>query len=310
MPNGVRELTQPGIIADILRELKRLRRAVTASQLATREYDKFTLASSSDSTHTLTYIPSPSLIPIACLNGLAGDYGTDYTVDFTTGIVTWSATKAAGDVLGVFYQTTGDLAAFSAPVDYGSLVDTFNRADSGSSLGTSSGGWTWNTWSFALTAGFQTSVWGISSNQAYLTSVVAPGGTVYAAVAYPSLLSSADGTLDLDLPTVVTGKALAAFRFDTTQATPSNRTGWLIYPTQALWLGAGAGGSVVGSTFTTGFSSGDHLTLVMSGSSLTIKRNGSTVWSASDTRNQTIKTVGMASTDITARYDNFSWDPA
>lgn len=81
----------------------------------TLDPDVFTLTGSGDDTHTLTYLPSG--LNLVTLNTVPLAFGTDFTVDWTTGTLTLLGTLAASDVLEVWYVTTGELVAGSLPAE-------------------------------------------------------------------------------------------------------------------------------------------------------------------------------------------------
>lgn len=132
MPGRIEPLTETGIIAEMRAELARLRRGFTAAQSPIWEYQDWVLTGTPPtSTYTLTYLPYG--INHVSLNGLSAREGTDYTMDYSTGILTFSATKTAGDVLSISYVTTGDLTAAAGPVDGGQ--PTFIAVNTATSAG-------------------------------------------------------------------------------------------------------------------------------------------------------------------------------
>lgn len=307
MPGRITELSETQIVADLLHASRRQGRALTEIQVPQPAKDSFTVASTPATTYQLTAIPyqgtGGSSLNLS-LNGLELVEGVDYTCDYTTAVVTVSATlkgtPTPADVLTADYWTTGDLIAFSGPPDIGGFSDNFNRANSTTTLGSP-----WVPWG-ASDSPYNTSVWGISSNRAYLTSVLVNMSTIIDAVAYVET-GTADGTLELDLPTVVSGAALAAFRIvpGTSLAT---RSYFVLYPNDVYWLPAGSGGIPLG--WGLGLTSGDHIAITLSGSSITVYKNGVSQGTKTSTNNVSATKHGIASTDITARYDNFSWTPA
>lgn len=161
MPDIILPDTQEDIIAGILRDQRRRKNAAAASRAYLWEFDKFTISGSSDLTHTLSWLPYG--VNNVSLNGvvLVQD-GTDVTVDYTTGVVTLAAAPTAGDVLTVSYVTTGEMKVLSSTPDTGLLIsDTFNRANSSTTVNPASDGGTW------IQDG---AAWGISSNRAYQTT--------------------------------------------------------------------------------------------------------------------------------------------
>lgn len=138
MPDIILPDTQEDIIAGILRDQRRRKNASAASRAYLWEFDKFTISGSSDTAHTLTYLPYG--VNNVALNGvvLLQD-GTDVSVNYTTGVVTLAAAPTAGDVLTVSYVTTGELKVLSGPVDYGSVGTPadFQIISNGATLGAS-----------------------------------------------------------------------------------------------------------------------------------------------------------------------------
>lgn len=161
MPGRITKLTETQIIKDILADLRR-QRASDASQAPIWAHDTFT----APATYQLTSIPYG--INALADNGAVLSEGTDYTVDYATGLVTFTVARTAGHVIFVSYVTTGDLAALSGAVDLGDFTDNFNRSDRvlGGDNGWVAQGGTWN----------------IVSNQAVLTSLT--GGAVDAVNMY------------------------------------------------------------------------------------------------------------------------------
>lgn len=163
MPGRIDPLTETGIIAEMRAELARLRRGFTAAQSPMWEYQDWVLTGTPPtSTYTLNYLPYG--INHVSLNGLTAREGVDYTIDYAAGVLTFTATKTAGDILSISYVTTGDLTAASGVVDVGAAVDNFNRASSATTLNPASDGGTW-----AVDFG---GVFGITSNTAYNVSAV------------------------------------------------------------------------------------------------------------------------------------------
>lgn len=132
MPGRIEGLTETGIIADMRAELARLRRGFTSAQVPVWEYQDWVLTGTPPApTYTLTYLPYG--INHVSLNGLTAREGTDYTMDYSTGILTFAATKTAGDVLSISYVTTGDLTAASGATDTGKAFNVASTATATSS---------------------------------------------------------------------------------------------------------------------------------------------------------------------------------
>jgi hypothetical protein len=252
----------------------------------------------------LTYIPQVDSVDLKW-NGAGTVEGVDYTVDYATGVVTFlsplqtllRATPAPADTIEAQYTTTGDLITLTTIPDTGSIVDTFNRPDSSTTLGTTSDGHA--TW---VTTSTNNVPWGITSNaaqmfgglgedaQAYVESG-SPGGTVQATLA----------TLDS-----VTGARRAGpmFRWS------DHLNYWYISCTdvagasQLIKRVAGTK-TIVGSAFTT--TVGDIVTVSLSGGSVSVAVNGTTVTAVSDSFNQTATKHGMYSETGVTHFDNWSF---
>jgi hypothetical protein len=114
-------------IADLLKQVRRLR-----SRLATTtvrgSHDEFTAAATPATTYQLTYIPVTGTCLMA-LNGHVQREGTDYSVNYATGIVTVSATQAASDKITFRYLITDWLVARSLLADTGADHATFIDTD-------------------------------------------------------------------------------------------------------------------------------------------------------------------------------------
>lgn len=142
MPGRVTELSETQIIADLLTDRRRLNAAVTSVQMPQPTKDTFTVAATPATTYTLNAIPyqgtGGSSLNLS-LNGLELVEGVDYTCDYTTAIVTVSATLTGtptpADVLTADYWTTGDLIALSGPLS-GDSPTYRNRTTAGGPAGT------------------------------------------------------------------------------------------------------------------------------------------------------------------------------
>lgn len=172
------------------------------------------------------------------------------------------------------------------------IVDTFNRADSTTTLGTTSdGNATWTA---------QIATWGISSNQAYTPTIV--GGTGLATVP-----GQADGTVQVTVAANTTNGVGLAFRC-------SDASNYWIVIRQAtssfggLWKLVGGSLTHV-ATFNPAV--GDVVSVDFSGSSITPKVNGSAVSGApfTDSFNQTATLCGLYTEHNANRLDDFSFTP-
>jgi len=73
------------------------------------EYDEFTVAATPSTTYWLSYLPYG--INHVSRNGVTQRLGTDYTVDNTTGVITFVSAPTTGDIISVSYVTTAELLA-------------------------------------------------------------------------------------------------------------------------------------------------------------------------------------------------------
>jgi hypothetical protein len=171
------------------------------------------------------------------------------------------------------------------------VTDSFTRADSATSLGNADSGQTWAA---------QTGTWGISSNQAYIasqagqnTAAIDSGesdGTVAATVA---VWSGDDGIL-------FRGIDDSNYLFVT-----ANSTILILYERVA-------GGFAELTRYSSlSFASGDILSAVLSGTSVTIKQNGTTLITFTTSRFQTSTKYGMRSFgSALPKWDDFSFTGA
>lgn len=164
------------------------------------------------------------------------------------------------------------------------VSDAFNRADSTTSLGTADTGQTWT----ALAG-----TWGISSNKAYqVTSSTQAYAVIDAGVG--------DCTIGLTLSTVGSG----GITFRASDATHL----WFIDATTSsgnLYRCDGFGPNLI-ANLGTSWSNGDVMTVVLSGSSIVVKKNGTTVYSTTDSTYATNTKHGLRDYSGAGRYDDFS----
>lgn len=166
--------------------------------------------------------------------------------------------------------------------------DDFNRANSTSSLGTpSDGGSAW-----VVLAG----TWGINSNQAY-TSASTSQATAYLEA------SVSDVEVQVTVNTVAEGTLLVR---------AVDATNYLIL----AWAGVGTGiiykrvagtFTQIGSSIFSTLSNGDVVKFVANGSALEVFRNGSSVWTLTDSTHISATKHGMRSqSNTTQRLNDFS----
>lgn len=234
--------------------------------------------------------------PLVWVNGSIKWPTADYTISGAT--ITFGSALTAGDVVAVQYRSAASTASASSLSGGGvSITDTFTRADSTTSMGTTTtGSKTWTNLD---------GTWGIDTNKGYC--VLGPGGGLAKA--------TVDATIaDCTMSAVITSSG-----------TPN--CGFVLRATDAsncylVEVGPGASYApkiykVVGGTTTaiaTGtavtFASGDTLSVVLAGTSITVKRNGTTVASVTDSTFTTQTKHGFyvyaPSVAGLPRFDDFS----
>lgn len=214
------------------------------------------------------------------------------------GAVAWTG-GASSDLWPVSVNPVTGALTYSGTSASATVADTFDRADNGSSLGsTSTGAVAWT----ALNG-----TWGVSSNRA-VSSITGENTAVVDC-------SAADGTVQVT--TIRTaglqGEAGLAFRFS------NNSNGWIVYGGSAAtvpgkWtMAKKVAGSFMFITPSTQVSpaTGDVLQVVMSGTSLTLKVNGVTVASTTDAFNSTATMHGLRTNpgNGTYAFDDWSFTP-
>lgn len=161
------------------------------------------------------------------------------------------------------------------------ITDSFDRADSVTTMGNTDTGETW-----VPNAG----TWGISLNRAYPI----PGGAQLTTVVESGV---ADCTIEVTLSTLVDSGV--CFRStDTNNHFVTNAT--TLFRKQS-------GGFTSLGTFSTGFSSGNVIAVVLSGTGIEVFRNGASVLSTTSTFNQTATKHGLrAGSGGSVRFNDFS----
>jgi hypothetical protein len=214
-------------------------------------------------------------------------YGTDYTV--SGNVVTFASAVSAGAVVADHYLTTtaspSDSVLTTLPVN---ITDAFNRADNASSLGTTDTGQTWSA-----AAG----TWGIASNKARCFTA---GNQSFAVVE--------SGASDCTIAVTVSG-TLNAGGGITFRHQDVNNT-WFVDSDSGgpgLWkVISGSYTQVVANLGGTSLVAGDVLSVVLSGSSVIVKRNGTTLYSGTQTQLQTATKHGLRDYGAGIRLDDFS----
>jgi hypothetical protein len=245
------------------------------------------------------------LITFTVTTALATATGT-FTIPVTVGgmtfnqVFTWALSfTGAGGATGAaatIVDLTATTQALSAPAP--TILDSFNRGDSTTSLGTTETGQAWRN--------DNSSVWGVSGGKAYIATAGATGGQSYADVEC--------GTADVTVSFVITGLLSGgiAFRHNLT-----NLNGYVLVINNngslQIYRSAGAYGA---ETYTTiGQSTalavlGDKVSITASGSTLQGKINDVTVVTATDAT-YTGTRHGLYNFGVNAgRLDNFTVAPA
>jgi hypothetical protein len=177
------------------------------------------------------------------------------------------------------------------------VLDTFTRADATSPLGTADSGQTW-------TAAVGT--WGISSNQAY-TSAANSSGSQGALAVVDAGTADCTITLDVNNVSVSNTQGGIVFRY----VDNSNFWCFIRYDnggTQQWYLDRIVGGSSTAvATANAGSGTTDTLQVLLSGSSIVCKLNGTTVTTQTDSTFVTATKHGLNIYNSTGvRLDNFS----
>lgn len=260
--------------------------------------DRFA-ATGAVTTLTLTYAPITHSLHLY-LNGTVLDEGTDYTL--TDDTVAVSATTTSGDILDAKYAYAASSTAGTPGAGYTTtFTDNFNRANSTSTLGSP-----WFTQAREVTA-----TWGISSNKAYVVSCpLAPSFTWWEGLA---LIDT--GTADFDMSVTVTWtgsrQPIMAWRVSQDRDGTTNKPSFFVVSADSSY---GAGKYATGSGLSTlasgtNFNSGDVCRVTCVGNAHTVYKNGVSVYSFTDTMNNTETWHGLAGVDPALgdnRYDDFS----
>lgn len=183
----------------------------------------------------------------------------------------------------------------------GTFTDDFNRVDSTTTLGSP-----WFTLAREVIA-----TWGISSNKAYVVSTpLAPSFTWWESLALIDI-----GTADFDMSVTVTWtgsrRPLMAWRVSQDRDGTANKPSFFAVSADASY---GAGKYATGSglstlAFGTNFNSGDVCRVTCVGNVHTVYKNGVSIYSFSDSMNNTETWHGLAGIDPALgdnRYDDFS----
>lgn len=231
--------------------------------------------------------------------GEAVTAGQAWTFDLSV----WSNVRyvEAGDILALVFTATGVPAPWTGavaswryepgvvagtPVAAGIVADNFNRADSTTSMGsTSTGGLPWTP---------LRGTWGISSNRAYVATsqarnyVVVDCGHYDVSVSVKVPVAQADGGVAIRM--TVAGSLVTGIT--------ANLSGLYQEVSNTLTQIA---------TFSSSFANGDLMTIKAVGSAITVYKNGAQVGSATNSTNLTATSHGLRdSVGTTARFDDFA----
>lgn len=171
------------------------------------------------------------------------------------------------------------------------FMDSFNRADSATTLTTTDDGKTWNP--------LNSSVWGTIGNAAYCPT---PGSSGYAVVAS----GSANGVLSTVMSVASDFCGLVLRAFDNNNNLIVERSG------ANLVIVEHAGGVTNTRATATGGApaNGDTISVEMNGTSLVVKKNGATLITYTSSLFATNTNHGLYAAQSSARYDSISFIPA
>jgi len=168
------------------------------------------------------------------------------------------------------------------------VSDAFNRADSGSSLGTADVGGAWTAHS---------GTWGIETNKARCFS----GGNQSFATIDAGV---SDCTIAVTMSATLNAGGGITFRFQDTSNT------WFIDSDSggpALWkVIAGSYTQVVNGLGGVTLSAGDILSIVLAGNDFDIKKNGSSIYTTSQSQLASATRHGLRDYGAGARFDDFT----
>ncbi len=213
-----------------------------------------------------------------------------------------STTVAVGTGASSSSSSSSSSSTTTSSVVY--ITDTFTRADNAAALGST------ETTDSALLRAWGLVIggaaWGITSNRAYCNDAAANGGAV---------VDSGQSDLiyvSVDLP-VVGGAADAGIIFRYINASNFWTFRWSIADARYYLrkMVAGVLTTVGTDTTTAAPAAADTWRIELSGASITVKKNGTTMFSISDSVNQTGTSHGLAVIDnpvcnsSTVRFDNF-----
>lgn len=219
--------------------------------------------------------------------------GVDYTISGSS--ITFGSALTAGQVVTIHYATTTaspSAASFaSAGVD---IADDFNRANTTNAIGSTSTGA--KAWSQVL------GTWGITSNQAYESS--------YALATNIAVVESgvADCTVSVKIGSNGSYSGLV-FRSDGTTANGIFVQYDDVSKVLNMLKKVGGVQTSIGTPASVTLALTDVVAVVLSGSSITVKVNGVTKISVTETDNATRTKHGIWSYGAAGSFDDFSIQP-
>lgn len=207
------------------------------------------------------------------------------TTLYVTGLANSTAYKfrvAGVNAAGTGTYSTAVSATTTSPV---TAADTFDRANSTTTLGTASDGGTWTV---------QNGTWGISSNQAY--DVSGSGAQVVRD------LGSANHYVEAKVP--VTNSVVIVCRC--TDVNNWYGANFISGGALQIWKRvAGSSSKITGGDAGT-WTAGDTIRIQAVGNQISVYRNGTLAGSVTDSSLTTGTTVGMRADLTSARFDNFN----
>lgn len=182
------------------------------------------------------------------------------------------------------------------------IVDNFNRANSASTMGTTSDGQA--TWLYDSGAqGGHAPTWGINSNQGYCVSTYIAFST-----AWDSLAFFDTGSPDIDI-TVTVAAIGSGNNSGLAWRISSSRNDYYRLDRQTLAKYVGGSFSTISSGAPWTFAAGDVMRVTMIGSTIKVYQNGSLVGTYTDTSitgNTEHGLLGNSVFDASTRFDDYS----
>lgn len=254
-------------------------------------------ASAGNTTLTLGATPVANT-PHVWVNGTIKWPSTDYTI--SGAVITFVSAMSGSEVVTVSYQSLSSsyvAASFSTVVN---IVDNFNRADSSSALGsTSTGSKAWTQHS---------GTWGIASNKAYLSNGVA-AQTCLATVDADSPNVTISATVTTTGGAATCGIVCRADSAGTSNYVVEISVGGAYTP--KIYKGTAGSYSAIATGASTTVASGSVISVELVGNTITVKDDGVTIVSVTDSTYSSQDRHGMyipapSGSSSTARFDDFT----